>query len=220
MAMPGSFPVFDAVVQHLVARIAPARALDIGTGAGKYGRLLAAQAPACERVGIEVEPSYAERFGLHALYHQLHQEDASRWWRRTPGEAFDLVLVGDCIEHLPKSEGLDLLNAMVYRCAWLVLLAPEFIVQDAVDGVASEAHQSVWSERDLHWHDLWAWDNCRAMTLVVLRGYRPSPLTLDALVEGLNAADLPLRHFDGQGFVRPCRLRQVEHRREVDYRPL
>ena len=216
--MPGSFPVFDAVVQALITLVAPSRALDVGTGAGKYGHLLAAHAPACQRVGIEVEPSYVLRYGLDRLYDTLHVEDVSRWWRRTPGETFDLVLVGDCIEHMPKSEGLDLLNALVYRCAWLVLLAPEFIVQSVVDGVSSEAHVSVWSERDLHWHDLWAWDNCRAITFAVLRGYQPSPLTLDQLVAQLNGADLQLRHFDGQGLVRPCRLRQVAHRREVDYR--
>jgi len=218
--MPGSFPVFDAVVQQLITRIAPSRALDVGTGAGKHGRLLAQHAPACHRVGIEVEASYVEQFGLAAVYQELHVEDVAAWWRRTPGECFDLALIGDCIEHLPKSDGLDLLNALVYRCAWVVVLAPEFIVQAATGGVASEAHLSVWSERDLHWHDRWAWDNCRAITLMVLRGYQPSPLTLDQLVDELNAADLPLCHFDGQGFVRPARLRLVEHRREVDYRAL
>ena len=216
--MPGSFPVFDAVVQGLITLVAPGRALDVGTGAGKYGRLLAEHAPGCQRVGIEVEPSYVMHYGLDRLYDTLHVEDVGRWWRRSPDETFDLVLMGDCIEHMPKSEGLDLLNALVYRCAWLVVLAPEFIVQPAVGGVASEAHVSVWSERDLHWHDRWAWDNCRAITLMVLRGYQPAKLTLDELVAQLNGADLQLRHFDGETPVRPCRLRQVAQRREVDYR--
>lgn len=39
-------------------------------------------------------------------------------------------------------------------------------------GVASESHLSVWRERDLLWHDLWAWANCRSMTLLVLRGFQ------------------------------------------------
>ena len=54
----------------------------------------------------------------------------------------------------------------------------------------------------------------------MLRGYQPSTLTLQQLVDELNTAHLPLQHFDGQTFVRPARLRLVEHRREVDYRPL
>ena len=216
--MPGSFPVFDAVVQHLVGRLQPERALDVGAGAGKYGRLLAEQAPGCHRTAIEVEPGYAERFDLPTLYHALHQQDATQWWRSSQ-ESFDLVLLGDCLEHMPKSQGLDLLNALVYRSAWLVLVMPEFVVQGAVDGVASETHLSVWSERDLHWHDLWAWDNCRATTLVVLRGYRASPrLTLQQWVDEAHAAQLPLRHFDGQAAVRPARLRLVQQPREVDYR--
>ncbi len=218
--MPGSFPVFDAVVQQLALRLAPRRALDVGTGAGKYSRLLADTVPACHRAGIEVEAGYVDTYRLREIYHELWVEDVSAWWRRTPDENFDLVIVGDCIEHLPKSAGLDLLNAMVYRSAWLLVVAPEFIVQSAVSGVASEVHLSVWSERDLRWHDLWAWDNCRAITLMLLRGYQPSPLTLAQLVDDINAADLPLRHFDGQTFVRPARLRSVELRRETDYRPL
>ena len=218
--MPGSFPVFDALVQHLVARLAPARALDVGTGAGKYGRLLAQHAPACQRVGVEVEASYVQRFALDALYQPLHVECITRWWRRTPDELFDLVLVGDCIQQLAKSDGLDLLNALVYRCGWLVLLAPEFIVQQAVHGLAAAAHRSVWSERDLLWHDLWAWDNCRGITMMVLRGYQPSPLTLPAWVDEVNAGQVPVRHFDGDAFVRPARLRLVQQPREVAYRLL
>ena len=216
--MPGSFPVFDAVVQQLISLLAPARALDIGTGAGKYGRMLAALAPDGHREGIEIEPTYVQAHGLSALYHRLHVADAALWWRQQPAENFDLVLVGDCLEHLPKSAGLDLLNAMVYRCGYLLLVVPEFVVQGAVGGVAAEAHLSVWSERDLHWHDLWAWDNCRATSLLLLRGYQPAPLPLEALVDQLNAADLPVRHFDGQTLVRPARLRLVAQRREVDYR--
>ena len=218
--MPGSFPVFDAVVAQLISRVAPRRALDVGTGAGKYGHLLARHAPDCQRTGIEVEASYVQPFGLAERYDPLVVECVTQWWRRTPGENFDLVVIGDCIEHLPKSAALDLLNALVYRCAWLVLLAPEFIVQPATGGVPSQAHVSVWSERDLHWHDLWAWDNCRAITFAVLRGYQPATLTLQQLVDALNTANLPLQHFDGQTFVRPARLRLVEHRREADYRPL
>jgi hypothetical protein len=216
--MPGSFPVFDEVVQQLITQVAPRRALDVGAGAGKYGRLLATHAPQCHRTALEVESRYVEQFGLAELYHEVVAEDVRAWWPRTFSTRFDLALLGDCLEHLPKSAGLDLLNALVYRCAWVVVLAPEFVVQDAVDGVASEAHVSVWSERDLHWHDLWAWDNCRTISLLVLRGYQPSALPLTALVESLNEAHLMLRHFDGHTPVRPARLRLVAQQREVAYR--
>lgn len=198
---------------------APACALDVGAGSGKYGRLLRAAAPACDAAALEIVSTDLERHALHELYQRVEIADATRWWRDNAEEVFDLVIIGDCLQHLPKSAGLDLLNAMVYRCAWLVVLVPEFIVQGAVDGADSAIHRSVWSERDLHWHDLWAWDNARAMSLFVLRGYQPSPLSIDALVNHINEGAVPVRDYDGHSVVRPCRLRLVDHAREVAYRP-
>lgn len=217
--MAGSFPVFDDVVAQFVTWLQPRSALDVGAGAGKYGRLLAAAAPDCDRMALEVEPRYVEQHGLRTLYHRVDIADAAQWWRASPEPAFDLIIVGDCIEHMAKSEGQDLLNAMVYRCSWLLVLAPEFVVQGAVGGVDAEVHRSVWSERDLQWHDLWAWDNTRAMSLFLLRGYRPSPLAIDTVLRRVNDGTLLLKDFDGTTTVRPCRLRLVDHAREVAYRP-
>lgn len=217
--MSGSFPVFDAVVEQFIRWAAPQRALDIGAGAGKYGRLLRDAAPDCERVAVEVNPAHAENFALASLYQRVDVIDAAEYWRVNAEEAFDLVIVGDCLQSMAKCDGIDLLNAMTYRCGWLLVLAPEFIVQGAVDGSAASVHRSVWSERDLHWHDLWAWDNARAIGFYALRGYRPSTLDADTLVRNVNEGVVPLRDYDGQSMVRPCRLRLVEQPREVGYRP-
>lgn len=217
--MSGSFSIFDAVCEHLIGAMAPSRALDIGAGAGKYGRLLATAAPTCERVAIEIEAGHVERFGLREIYQRVDVADAAQWWRANTDEAFDLVIAGDCLQQLSKSEGLDLLNALVYRSAWLLLVAPEFVVQGAVEGLTSAVHRSAWSERDLHWHDLWAWDNTRSVTFALLRGYRPAAVTLDAVVRQVNEAHVTLHDYDGTGFVRPVRLRLVDQSREAVYRP-
>lgn len=217
--MSGSFPIFDAVARHLIATLAPATALDIGAGAGKYGRLLAETAPAGERVALEAEATHVEHFGLRELYSRVEVCDAADWWRQEPEAAFDLVIAGDCLQQMPKSEGLDLVNALLYRCGYMLLVVPEFVVQGAVQGHSSAVHRSAWSERDLHWHDLWAWDNCRSVTLMLLRGYRAAPLALDALVRGFNDAHVPVNDYDGTTLVRPGRLRLVDHARETVYRP-
>jgi len=216
--MPGSFPCFDHATQQLLEWLAPATALDIGPGSGKYGRLLAKAATTCRRTALEIEARYVTQFGLEQVYDEVVVEDAWTWCRRCVDRRFDLVVAGDCLEHMPKSEGLDLLNALVYRSAWVLVVAPEFVVQDAADGVASEAHISVWSERDFHWHDRWAWDNCRTLSWVLLRGYQPSTHTLEGLVQRFNAARLPVHDFDGQTVVRPAYLRMQDYPREVSYR--
>lgn len=217
--MSGSFPIFDAVARHLIATLAPARALDIGAGAGKYGHLLADAAPQCRSIAVEIEAAHVERFALRELYARVDVADAAQWWRDDAEQAFDLVIAGDCLQQLPKSEGLDLVNALLYRTAYLLLVVPEFVVQGAVDGRASAVHRSAWSERDLHWHDLWAWDNTRSVTLALLRGYRSAALALDALVRAVNDASVPVHDYDGTTLVRPCRLRLVDHAREAVYRP-
>jgi hypothetical protein len=222
--MPGSFSVFDTVVEQLIEWIQPTSMLDIGTGAGKYGQMVARAAPACRRVGIEPEPSYIERFELDRLYHRLHRCSAADWQAQallqTVDSQFDLTILGDCIEHMPKSAGLDLLNFLSYRSAYTLVVAPEFVLQGIVDGVAGEAHVSVWSERDLGWHDLWAWDNCRSVSIFLLRGYLQAPIALTELVERVNADTLPIHEFhDTRSLVRPARLRLVSHGRETSYRP-
>lgn len=203
---------------QLIEWLAPRVALDIGAGSGKYGRLLAEAAPDCERVAIEANESLLAQHGLGELYHQVDVADAAQWWRANPDEVFDLVIAGNCLEALPKSAGLDLLNAMVYRSSWVLVVTSEFVIQGAVEGADTAVHRSVWSERDFHWHDLWAWDNVRATTWLLLRGYQPSTLTIDTVVSRVNEGNVSLLDFDGQAIVRPCRLRLVDHAREVAYR--
>ncbi len=216
--MPGSFPCFDPLTLALLQWLAPPRVLDIGAGAGKYGRLLAQACPNAVATALEAEAAYAQDYGLDQLYGEVVISDAWAWAQRTSELRYDLVIAGDCLEHLPKSQGLDLLNALTYRSAWLLVVAPEFVVQGAVGGVASEIHRSVWSERDFHWHDRWAWDNCRTLSWVLLRGYQASPRSLEDTVRHLNQAQLPVLDFDGSTPVRPAWLRMVEHPRDVSYR--
>lgn len=217
--MPGSFPIFDAACQQLIGAIAPGRVLDIGAGSGKYARLVAAAAPECERVALEIEAQHIKRFALATLYHRVEHEDATAWWRAHPEESFDLVILGDCLQQMRKSEGLDLVNALLYRSAYLLLVVPEFVVQGPVEGLRSAVHIAAWSERDLQWHDLWAYDHLRSVTLMLLRGYRAAPSALDALVREFNEAHVPAHDYDGTTFVRPARLRLVDHPREAVYRP-
>lgn len=218
--MSVSFVVFDSLARQLIEWIAPRQAIDFGAGAGKFGRLLRSAAPGCRSVAVEPEAAYVERFGLHGLYDEVRIQTAAQWQASGINERFDLAILGDCIEHMPKSVGLDMLNALAYRAAYTLVIAPEFLVQGSVDGVDAEAHVSVWSERDLHWHDLWAFDNCRSMGVFLLRGYLPSPVPLRELVERVNTVNLPVHEFhDVASFVRPARLRLVEQPREVAYRP-
>jgi hypothetical protein len=45
------------------------------------------------------------------------------------GRTYDAVILGDCIEHMRKSVGLDLLNFLVYRSSIIVVKFPVQMIQ-------------------------------------------------------------------------------------------
>ncbi|MBF0627504.1 MAG: class I SAM-dependent methyltransferase [Magnetococcales bacterium] len=204
--MPDSFKVFDVMVTELVRKMKPTTFLDIGCGYGKYGMILRSEMPSCVRVGVEVEPQYVSRFRLDLLYNEIRVIDAASLVRGDNNQNFDLVVIGDCIEHMPKSQGIDLLNFLTYRSKCIVVLAPEFMTQNNLNGVDSEAHISVWSRADFAWHDAWAHEYSCLINLFMLRGYQQPVNTFVQIVQDLNLGHVPVMNFDGTQPVRAVDL--------------
>lgn len=214
--MAGSFANFDGVVAASIDFLKPSTLLDVGSGSGKYGRMLRnARGDDCHAVGVEIETSYIERFQLHSLYDEVWTADIFARLRSEPERNFDIAILGDCIEHMPKSYGLDLLNLLAYRTRYTFVISPEFYVQGAEDGIASQAHISVWSEADFAWHDRWAWDNCMMISMTILRGYLASGITFDELIDAINRTEVPIYKINADQVARPAYFRkQVRERHE------
>lgn len=81
------------------------------------------------------------------------------------------MIIGDCIEHMRKSEGLDLLNFLIYRSKHIVVVYPDRFQQDDWEGHAAEAHISTWSKADFE-----GWSTFHNLTdgmhLFLIRGYQ------------------------------------------------
>lgn len=122
--------------------------LDIGPGRGKYGAMVRELRPEARLTGLEVEAEYVERFGLRALYDDVHVGAAAVLLDNV-GASWDLVILGDVIEHMRRSEGLDVLHYLVYRTRYLWVQWPMRYIQGALEGYTHEAHLSVWTERDI-----------------------------------------------------------------------
>lgn len=170
--MPYSSDAFKFYVTQLVTMQQPSRVLDIGPGEGKYGKVVREAWPAAHRVAFEIDESYVARFALRDLYHEVYVADAAELINH-PRVRYDIVVIGDCIEHMKKSAGLDLLNFLVYRSGYICVIYPEAYVQDDWEGHAAEAHISTWSP-----HDFAGWDvvhkNWEGMHLFLIKGYQPS----------------------------------------------
>src|SRR5437870_5018807 len=83
---------------------------------------------------------------------------------------FDAVMIGDCIEHMRKSVGVDLLNFLVYRSKIIIVKFPLQMIQTSWQDHKSEAHISIWSEHDFRGMD-YLFSERNFICLALVRGY-------------------------------------------------
>ena len=145
--MPFSFPIFDEDLELYFREARHETVLDIGPGEGKYGEMLRRVQPQAKRIAVEIDPSYVEQYKLCEIYDEVRVQDAARLMDH-PEESFSAVIIGDCIEHMRKSVGVDLLNFLVYRSRIIILVFPVQMLQNVWQGHANEAHLSVWTRHD------------------------------------------------------------------------
>jgi phospholipid N-methyltransferase len=167
--MPTSLPMFDEQIELYFREARPGFALDVGPGEGKYGRLIRAASPATRLIGVEIDEEYVRQFKLREFYDEVIVGDASVLMA-DPRRKFDAVIVGDCIEHMRKNAGVDLLHFLVYRSKVIFVKFPVQMVQNDSGGHVSEAHVSVWSEQDFRQFDHIYLER-DLMRLSIVRGY-------------------------------------------------
>ena len=88
---------------------------------------------------VVIDSSYVKEFNLSDLYAEVIIDDAINLIK-DPRIRYDLVIIGDCIEHMRKSDGLDLLNFLIYRSGYICVVYSAEYGQDDCEGHAAEAH--------------------------------------------------------------------------------
>ena len=167
--MPFSNAAFDTEIELYFRLTGHEIVLDIGPGEGKYGKLVRGVRPDAKLIGVELDADYVEEYRLRDLYDEVWVMDAGDLINDA-NRVFDAVIIGDCIEHMRKSVGLDLLNFLVYRSKVILVKFPLQMPQNAWEGHASEAHLSVWSRHDFNGMDCLFVER-NFICLAVVRGY-------------------------------------------------
>ena len=188
-----SWPTFDALTRHLIGLIDARRILDIGAGAGKYGALLKDVVPQCELTALEPNPAAGD--ALRAVgYHHVLPITANQLYER-PGDLYDVVILGDVIEHMLHSQGRDLLEFLNYRSRYILVSTPECMPMSNPNFF--EGHNSVWRPEAFGWHDYWAHQQCGQMHFYLLRGHEWGGASLIETVQATNQAGLFNIHSNG-----------------------
>jgi len=168
--MPYSDSRFDEKTSSILSKLQPQSVLDIGPGAGKYGRLVRAASPKARIEAVEIDRSYIKEFKLNDVYDRVHINSIQKFVESHYDTTYDLVIFGDVIEHLKKSEGQDVLNFFVYRCKHIIVQWPHGYVQNTWEGHVHENHISVWGKSDFS-NFKFKWYQKGFMRLVVVKGY-------------------------------------------------
>ncbi len=114
---------YDETIVELFKLMQPASVLDIGPGSGKYARLAKRAEVNARMTAMEIDATYVDIFRLRELYDEVRIGDAAELVNKPEArnDLFDCVVIGDCIEHMPKSRGLDLLNFLTCRTGWTIV---------------------------------------------------------------------------------------------------
>ena len=161
--MPSSRPNTIPTVIHLIRQLRPNSILDVGVGFGKWGHLFREYT---DIIAAERDPSRYERKNWqvqidgiegHAayltemhrfLYNEVHVGDACLLMPRLP--RYDVVFMGDIIEHLEKETGQQLLRDAFDKAdkAVIVSTPKQDTGQEALCGNELERHRSLWKAKD------------------------------------------------------------------------
>lgn len=170
--MPYSSGKFDKEISEYIKKRQYKKYLDIGAGAGKYGKIIRNIIQGAYIEAIEGEKSYIDRFNLNSIYDKVYPDLVENFFDKYPKYTTDMAIIGDCIEHLKKSDGINLINELAYRTKEFIVVFPSRWVQWDIDGVLLEIHRSVWSEKDFYNFDyIFKSKKDPEINMVIVKGY-------------------------------------------------
>jgi SAM-dependent methyltransferase len=130
----------------------PSNILDIGCGQGTYKNLFLDNEiiSACNWTAVEVWEPYIKKFALTEKYNKVINVDARELDWSNLG-TWDLVFMGDVLEHMTKEESQKLVDRALDHCRWILISIPiVYLPQGADHGNQYEIHvKPDWSDEEV-----------------------------------------------------------------------
>jgi SAM-dependent methyltransferase len=144
---------------ELIRRMNPQRILDVGVGFGRWGILsreflevwnqkIYSKDWDLQIDGIEIFEPNIEEYHKY-FYSNIFKADAASFVKNIK-DNYDLIIIGDMLEHLEKEKGLEFLSDCLCKTKYLLLNIPigGKWEQDELYGNKYERHLSTWKLRD------------------------------------------------------------------------
>lgn len=147
--MPHSANSFDHILQEHVIKLNPNTILDVGAGSGKNGKLIRQTGYDKSLECLEPTPQYVTEFNLPSIYNKVHPYNISQFVDTVYKFQYDLVVFGDVLEHLFRSQVIDYLDYFLYKSKWIIVIWPSNMPQDDYGNNPYEIHKSNFTLNDL-----------------------------------------------------------------------
>jgi 2-polyprenyl-3-methyl-5-hydroxy-6-metoxy-1,4-benzoquinol methylase len=153
--MPHSWHYTSTLLQEKVDKLSPTSVLDVGVGIGKIGFLLREQLDwvagrltkdqwTARIDGVEV---FDYQSPLHDwVYDNILRADILDMFEDVRG--YDLVVLSDVLEHIPKVQADEMLRRLAATNRNLIIATPLHFFEQEVGGNPFERHLSHWTLRD------------------------------------------------------------------------
>lgn len=134
--MPGNWGYLGPdVKQYLVNNFDPSSTiLDIGCGHGFYIKLLKDYFQKFD--AVEVWQPYIDEYKLTEMYDNVFNVNILDF----EFDHYDIIIMGDILEHLSREDAKNLLNRLKEKCKELIVVVPYYLPQDEVFGNKYEIH--------------------------------------------------------------------------------
>jgi len=133
-AYEGKIPVIKYIVENVKKN---SKILDVGFGAGAYGKLL--RAFYYENIdGLDVYGENINEMGLHLIYDNIYIENIMDF----NFKYYDLIIMGDILEHIELDSAKKLLLTFIEKskCGQMIISVPYEYEQDELYGNYHEKH--------------------------------------------------------------------------------
>ncbi len=146
---------FEDFLRHFAKPLGFKTFLDIGCGAGLYGKIIREvyNEQKIDLVGVEIFEEYVTRFNLASIYDRLCVEDIKLICRSGGVTPRDLIIAGDVLEHLTKEEAIEVVNSLRSKCRFLWAALPLRMGRPWSVGYNQGEHEYVVNPAERHLHD-------------------------------------------------------------------
>jgi 2-polyprenyl-3-methyl-5-hydroxy-6-metoxy-1,4-benzoquinol methylase len=132
-----SYPYFKRQIkEYLISKYdRTATVLDIGCGCGTYYYLLKDHFDKID--GIEGDSEIIKEAQLESLYNKVFNVDACDF----KFDYYDIITMGDCLEHIEYNKAYELVNNLCKRCKELIIVIPYNLPMEEAPGKPYSSHK-------------------------------------------------------------------------------